>query len=78
MLKVRRYKHGHHRRLKATVVKELDETPSKFAGKLCPTNLSEAKEQFLQDGTVPKFVFRGGKKPRKSDTFKNAEIRYSV
>ena len=43
---------------KISVFKEMDETPSRFSGKLCPVNLEEQKKRFLQYGIAPKFVLR--------------------
>ena len=43
---------------KISVFKEMDETPSRFSGNLCPVNLEEQKKRFLQFGIAPKFVLR--------------------
>ncbi|ELU06476.1 hypothetical protein CAPTEDRAFT_188801 [Capitella teleta] len=43
---------------KVSIFKEVDETPSRFLGNLCPTNLEEQKEGFLKHGILPKFKMR--------------------
>ena len=57
-----RRRHKHHianqRPRKVSVFKEIDETPQRFSGSLCPTNLQEQKEQFLKHGILPKFKLK--------------------
>ena len=46
---------SHRGSQKETVFREVDNTPSKFRGKLCPSNLQEEKERFLRSGQTPRF-----------------------
>lgn len=43
---------------KVSIFKEVNETPSRYLGNLCPTNLQEQKERFLKYGILPKFKMR--------------------
>jgi len=43
---------------KGNVFQEIDSTPSKFQGRLWPTNLQEEKEKFLRFGLTPHFQLK--------------------
>ena len=44
---------------KTSVFKSVSATPARFTGSLCPLNVAEEKERFLQHGLVPRFVLKG-------------------